>query len=144
MTVGPLQGKVWLHLGASVPEHATQLAERAGGVVLQGPIRYRRGHELVRSRLPVMLQHDGKPLAERDKPCNVGGRNADVLSDVGGSWISGGDENLWTDRILAEFPGESVFPSARSNDEDPHRHPECSSFSPHQPPVGWVGGFGQP
>lgn len=62
MSVGPLQDKVWLHLGARVPEHAEKLGRRAGGIVLQGPIHSRRGRELLHSGLPVMLQHDGKRL----------------------------------------------------------------------------------
>lgn len=60
MTLGPLQDRVWLHVGARPPEYVERLARLAGGVALQAPLSSPRARELARSDLPVLLQHDAR------------------------------------------------------------------------------------
>jgi hypothetical protein len=64
MTLGPLQDRVWLHVGARPPEHVEGLARLAGGVVLQAPLSGSRARELARSGLPVMWQHDARERSQ--------------------------------------------------------------------------------
>ena len=59
MTLGPLQDRVWLHVGARPPDHVERLARLAGGVVLQAPLSGSRARELARSGLggvPLMVE----------------------------------------------------------------------------------------
>jgi hypothetical protein len=58
MTLGPLQDRIWLHVGARPPEHVERLARLAGGVALQAPLSSSRTRQLARSGLLVLLQHD--------------------------------------------------------------------------------------
>jgi hypothetical protein len=64
MTLGPLQDRVWLHVGARPPEHVERLAGLAGGVVLQAPLSGSRARDLARSGLPVMWQHDARDRSQ--------------------------------------------------------------------------------
>jgi hypothetical protein len=48
MTLGPLQDKAWLHVGARPPEHVERLARLAGGVVFK-----------LRCRVPVRESSPG-------------------------------------------------------------------------------------
>jgi hypothetical protein len=64
MTLGPLQDRVWLHVGARPPEHVERLARLAGGVVLQAPLSSSRTRQLARSGLPVLWQHDARERSQ--------------------------------------------------------------------------------
>ncbi|MBW3663381.1 MAG: hypothetical protein KY469_09805 [Actinobacteria bacterium] len=54
----PLNGAVWVHAGLKPPDHIGRVATAAGGVVLQGPPKYRQAREVLESGIPAMLQHD--------------------------------------------------------------------------------------
>lgn len=58
--LGPLQDRIWLHVGARPPEGTARLAALAGGLGLQAPLKTARARELASSSLPVLLQHDGR------------------------------------------------------------------------------------
>lgn len=52
--LGPFTDRIWLHLGARVPEHAPRLAELVGGAVLQGPLKEQRAVSLAHSGVPTI------------------------------------------------------------------------------------------